>query len=103
MISLKILLKFKTRFSGLIMISSFSKLGLLSEPDNLSLYRRSRHFTCPLFLSISKAVKATCSVLPFPFSDSIGCPHRLFIHFYPTTFFSFRHLSLDGNCAANNC
>jgi hypothetical protein len=33
-----------------------------SEPTNLNLYRRSRHFTCPLFLSRFGAVKPS---LPF--------------------------------------
>jgi hypothetical protein len=38
-------------------LSSFSNLGLLSETTNLNLYRRSRHFTCPPFLSRFGAVK----------------------------------------------
>src|SRR5271154_3891555 len=38
-------------------LSSFSTLGYTSEPTNLNLYRRSRHFTCPPFLSRFGAVK----------------------------------------------
>ena len=35
------------------------------EPDNLNLYRRSRHFTCPLFLSHFDAVKPYLPFLRF--------------------------------------
>jgi len=52
-------------------------MGLLSEPTNLNLYRRSRHFTCPPFLSRFGAVKPY-----FPFSVSspsvdLGAPGLL--------------------------
>jgi hypothetical protein len=45
-------------------LSSFSMLGLPSEPDNLNLYRRSGHLTCPLSIPFS-AVKPSLPFLRF--------------------------------------